>query len=138
MPVKPRDEAAEVDPGGDAEDGGHVLGQDVRADGILCQGVRTLQCLVGGFGELQPLSQCGNMAADGYVVDVALVLQGVETCNFGDQIHDAVVAAGELAQAGCCTLHVLGAVDVGELRRLPDHRGAENVNPRGQSHAEWR
>ncbi len=129
-------EAAEVDAGGEAEGGGDVLGELLGGEGAV--GVEGE-----GRGRLVELGQADLVAQDVHVLaegDVvhAVLLEGLEAGNLRDEVHDAVFAAHELAEAqgGVGRGEVLLAVGVGEGRRAALHRRAEDVDPGGEGHVE--
>lgn len=135
--IEARHETAEVDTGGNAEEAGHVLCQDISADGACGRGVGVFEGLVGGFGEFELLAERRDVRADGHGVNAVGGSEGVETGDFGDEVHDAVIAAHELAETRGGAAEVLGAVGMSELGGCSLHGRAKDVDPCGEGHVEW-
>lgn len=130
------DEAAEVDAGGEAVGGSDVLGELAGTEdavGIEGDGGRG----GGELGEAELVAEGVDVLAQLNLVH-AVVLESLEAGNLRDEVHDAVVAAHELAQAegGIGRGQVLLAIGVGKGRRAALERGAENVDPGRQGHVE--
>lgn len=130
-------QAEQIDAGGDAEDGGHVDGQLLGADGTG-GGIGVLQPLVGGFGAIQTLAQGLDVQAELHVLDAAGGLQPVQAGDLGDQVHDPILASHQLAQPGRRSALMLFPIRVREHGRSGDHGGAQDIDPRRQRHVEGR
>lgn len=128
-------QAAEVNASRQAESAGDVLGQLLgRQRAVL--GVWGARSFLVDLGHADLLAQRRHVLAKHKVVHAA-GLERFEACNLRDEVHDAVVAAHELAKPKVGVLRqVLLAVGVSKHRRGALHGRAENVNPRSQRHVE--
>jgi len=133
-----RDQAAEVDARGEAEGGRDVLAQLLRAQRAV-HAERDLRPRLAHLGQPDLVAEAVHELADLDVVH-AVELQRLEAGDLGDEVHDAVFAAHELAQADGAVggAQVLLAVGVREGRGAALDRGAEDVDPACERHVEWR
>jgi hypothetical protein len=134
--IKARNKAAKVDAGGEAEDCSHVLAKlpwEKLTSWCACH----VQRPMGRLCEADLLTKKLNVLAQLGLIHV-LKLERLEAGNLRDQVHDSVFATHELCKTRGCVCNELLAVGVSERWGLAQHRCAEDVNPRSESHVERR
>ena len=91
------DEAAEVDASGKTESGGDVLAQLLGAQGPVGV-VRLDKSALVDLGVADFVAEAADVIAEGNVIH-AMALERLEAGNLRDEVHDAILAAHQLAQA---------------------------------------
>jgi hypothetical protein len=130
-------QGAEVDAGGQAEQRGHNFRQLPGSNRARTR-VYGAQGIVVAFGGVQLLRQERDVGTNGDVVDLLLQPEGIQTGDLGQEIHDAVFATHQLAQAGGRAGQMFRPVGVGKHGRPAQHGRAEDIDPRCEGHVERR
>ncbi len=134
--VEAGDQAAEVDAGGETEGDGHVLAQLLGAQAVV--GIEgDLGRGLADLGQADLVAKDVDVLAEGDVVH-AVPLERLEAGDLRDEVHDAVLAAHQLAQAqrGIRLRQMLRPVGMSEGRGAALHGGTEDVDPGGEGHVE--
>ena len=138
--VEARYQRAEVDASGKTEGGRHVssklLGSKSTCARERMVDVGPVLAAAVPFQRTNLFCQRVDMAAEENIIDTTLELESLEAGNLRDDVHDAVVAAHELAEPRGRCAEMLLAVGVCKERRATEHGGTENVDPGCQSHVE--